>query len=184
MRHGILQSVWRGVLPISATFYMRGTDLLTMIPYSLRFNFTQRFSVPAEDAYRWCTNYHKDDWALMGKRGKRKIRKVSDDAIILDDVTYPDGKAVVKSKIVRLDPVQLSWTNTHLTGPNKYSQFLYRITPEGTAGSKLEFTGLQVEYSKTKVTADRIAALERKYGVEDAEAWRNLARAMEKELSR
>ncbi len=155
-----------------------------MIPYSLRFNFTQRFSVPAEDAYRWCTNYHKDDWALMGKRGKRKISKVSDGIIILEDMTYPGGKPVVKSKIVRLDPVQLSWTNTHVTGPNKYSQFLYRINPEGDTGSKLEFTGLQVEYSKTKVTADLIASLEKKYGEEDAESWRNLARAMEKELGR
>ncbi|MBI3116091.1 MAG: hypothetical protein HYZ12_02005 [Thaumarchaeota archaeon] len=120
----------------------------------------------------------------MGKRGKRRIRKISDDTIILEDVTYRDGKPVVKSKIVRLDPVRLSWTNTHLTGPTKYSQFLYRITPEGNAGSKLEFTGLQVEYSKTKVTADRIASLERKYREEDSESWRNLARAMEKELGR
>ncbi len=155
-----------------------------MLPYSIRFSFTQRFSVPAKDAYRWCTDYHPDDWVLMGERGKRKIRKISGDTIILDDVTYPDGKPVVKSKIVRLDPVRLSWTNTHLTGPTKYSQFLYRITPEGNGGSKLEFTGLQVEYSKTKVTAERIASLERKNSEEDSGSWRNLARAMEKELGR
>ncbi|MBI2648577.1 MAG: hypothetical protein HYW93_02855 [Thaumarchaeota archaeon] len=155
-----------------------------MLPYSIRFGFTQRFSVPAEDAYRWCTDYHPDDWALMGKRGKRKIKKISDDTIILEDVTYRDGRPVVKGKVVRLDPVRLSWTNTHLTGPTKYSQFLYRITPEGNSGSKLEFTGLQVEYSRTKVAADRIASLERKYREEDSESWRNLARAMEKELGR
>ncbi len=153
-----------------------------MLPFSVRFGFTQKFSVPPEDAYRWCTDYHPDDWALMGKRGRRKIRKISDDTIILDDTTYRDGKPIVKRKIVRLDSVRLSWTNTHLTGPTKYSQFLYRITPEADVGSKLEFTGLQVEYSKTKVTADRIASLERKYREEDAESWRNLARAMEKEL--
>lgn len=155
-----------------------------MYPFSLRFSFTQKFSVPPEQAYRWCTGYHPDDWALMGKQGRRKIKKISDDTIILNDTTYRDRKAVVKRKIVRLDPARLSWTNTHLTGPTKHSQYLYKITPEGNGGSKLEFIGLQVEYSKTKVTADEIASLERKNTEEDSQTWRNLARAMEKELAR
>lgn len=120
----------------------------------------------------------------MGKRGKRKIRKISDGLIILEDTTYGDGKPVVKRRLVRLDPVRLSWTNTHLTGPNKYSQFLYKITPAGTYGSKLEFTGLQVEYAKSKIAPARIASLARKYREEDSESWEHLARAMEKELER
>jgi hypothetical protein len=152
--------------------------------FSVRYSFTQSFSVPPEDAYRWCTNYHPNDWALMGKRGKRKIRKISDGLIILEDTTYGDGKPVVKRRLVRLDPVRLSWTNTHLTGPNKYSQFLYKITPAGTYGSKLEFTGLQVEYAKSKIAPARIASLARKYREEDSESWEHLARAMEKELER
>ncbi len=155
-----------------------------MTPFSVRYSFAQSFSAPPEDAYKWCIDYRSDDWALMGKRGKRKIRKISDDTIILDDTAYGDGKPVVKSRLVRLDPVRLSWTNTHLTGPNKYSQFLYRISPEGNNGSKLEFTGLQVEYAKTKPARERIASMERRYRDEDAESWRNLARVMEKELGR
>ncbi len=153
-----------------------------MPAFSVRYSFTQSFSVPPEDAFRWCADYHPDDWDLMGKRGKRKIRKISDDTIILDDTVYGDGKPVVKRRLVKLDRVHLSWSNTHLTGSNKYSQFLYKITPEGGGGSKLEFTGLQVEHAKTKPTRERIASMGRRYRDEDAESWRNLARALEKKL--
>lgn len=153
-----------------------------MAPFTVRYDFTQSFSIPPKEAYNWCTNYHPDDWSLMGKQGRRKITKISADTIVLDDTVYGGGRSITKRRLVRLDPARLSWTNTHLTGPNKYSQFHYKITPEGWKGSRLEFTGLQVEYGKTKVAPEKIESLASKYKEEDSEMWRHLARAMEKEL--
>ena len=153
-----------------------------MHTFSFRYSFSQLFSVPADEAYRWCTDYRPDDHALMGVRGKRRIHRVSDDTLILTDKTYQDKTPVVKEKLVRLDPVQHSWTATYLSGPNKYSQFLYKITSRGPNASALEFIGLQVNESKTKVAPEEVAAITRKVRDEDAEVWKLLALALEKEL--
>jgi hypothetical protein len=84
-----------------------------------------------------------------------------------------------KQKLVQLYPDKLSWTSTHLTGPNKYSQFRYVISPRGKTASILSFTALHIDYEEkedAKTLAYRLCR-------EDASAWRLLAKAMAKECS-
>ncbi len=150
--------------------------------FSFRYSFTQFFSVPAEKAYKWCTDFRSDDHALMSVRGRRNIEKILEDTLILTDTTYHDKTPIVKQKLVRLDPAQHSWTNTHLSGLNKYSQFLYRIAPRGANASTLEFVGLQLNESRTKVTPEEVASIARRVKDGDVDVWKRLALAMEKEL--
>ncbi len=155
-----------------------------MHTFSFRYTFSQLFAVSATEAYKWCTDFRPNDYSLMGSRGRRKITKIIPDTLILTDTLYAEGKRVVKEKLVRLDPLQHSWTATYLSGPNKYSQFLYRITPRGPNSSALEFIGLQLEESKTKVSPEEVAAMAHRVREEDAETWKRLAQAMEEELSK
>ncbi|MBM3897571.1 MAG: hypothetical protein FJ358_03485 [Thaumarchaeota archaeon] len=135
----------------------------------------------ADDAFKWCTDYGENDFSLMGMKGSRQIEKVSDDVIILIDKIFKNEKFVVKKKLVRLDAKKLFWSNTHLAGPNKHSQFLYQINPVGQK-SKLEFIGLQVNYSKTKPTSKEIISLQRKLKNDDSTIWKRLAKKMGEEL--
>jgi hypothetical protein len=116
----------------------------------------------------------------MKESGKRKIRQLSSDTIILTDVFRTDRGSISKTKLVRLRPAELSWTSTHVGGPIKYSQFLYRITPDGPDKSHLDFVGLQLE--PREMTKKEALELARKIRQEDSGAWNNLAKAMEKEL--
>jgi hypothetical protein len=155
------------------------------MPYSIRYHFSQRFCVPARSAYRWCTNYDPQDPALMHEKAERTVLRVSEDTIILTDTYYKENRSTSKQKIVQLYPNRLSWISTHLTGPNKYSQFIYEITPEGNSASRLDFTGLQVEYGEEeKFNNKRIELLARKLRKEDSAAWKLLAKEMEKELKK
>jgi len=149
---------------------------------TIRYGFTQRFRVPASVAYRWCTDFEPRDLELMREKGRRKIEHVSEDTIILTDSFHAgEGREQVsKRKLVRLFPARMFWTNTHISGPNKHSQFLYQITPEGRKTSKLEFLGQHVEYrSMSKADSN---ALAKRLREEDSSAWKLLAKAMEREL--
>jgi len=116
----------------------------------------------------------------MRESGSRRIRKLSEDTFILTDSSNTsDGGKVAKAKLVRLNPRDLSWTSTHISGPLKHSQFLYRIVPEGNDGSRLDFIGLQLE--PRAMSKSEAAALARKVRKEDSTAWRHLAKAMEKD---
>ena len=99
--------------------------------FTLRYDFSQQFDVPPRVAFEWCTDYRENDFSLMGMKGKRQVRKVSNDVIILTDIIYANEKSTTKTKLVRLDAKKLFWSNTHLAGPNKHSQFLYQIIPVG-----------------------------------------------------
>jgi hypothetical protein len=91
-----------------------------------------------------------------------------------------DTGVISKTKLVRLHPSEKFWTNTQIVGPARYSQFLYRITPDGKSGSHLDFVGLLLEpKTMTKKEADEFTRRVRK---EDSMAWKHLAKAMEKEL--
>jgi len=154
-----------------------------MVSFSFRYEFSQRFPVPARDAYDWATDYRPTDWGLMGKKGRRKISHVTDDTLILLDTTFDkDGRPIVKKKLVKLDPMRLVLTNTHVDGPNTNSQFVYEFLPEGRGTSRLRFTGLQVNYADKPATEADKARLARKERDGDAEIWKNLAKAMEKDL--
>jgi hypothetical protein len=148
---------------------------------SINYKFTQRFRVPAHRAFKWCTNYDPGDLDLMNENGSREIQQLSPDTFILTDRVRSDQGDLTKTKLVRLHPSEFSWTNTHIDGPVKYSQFLYKITPEGKGKSRLDFVGLQLEPGG--MTEKEAAAFARKVRIEDSGAWKLLAKAMEKELS-
>ena len=158
--------------------------MTVMQAFSVSYTFGQRFQVPAREAFDWATDYQPSDLALMGEDGKRTIQKVTEDTIVLkEDITHADRR-ISKVKLVRLNPRALSWHNIHIRGPNKYSEFIYEITPEGKARSRLTFTGLLVLYSKDRLSSRKlkqIAAREKEY---DSRAWKRLAKAMTKEYQR
>lgn len=153
-----------------------------MIAYSVSYQFIQSFSVPARQAFRWATDYQPSDLALMGENGKRIINRITDNTIILEEEIMQEKKKSQKIKLVRLNPRSLSWHNIQLRGPNKHSEFIYEISPEGRKRSRLTFTGLLVIYSKTPLNARKlrqIASREKRY---DSNAWKKLAKAMTREL--
>jgi hypothetical protein len=145
----------------------------------VRYHFSQRFAVSAQKAFNWCANFEPKDHLLMGdETAEREISFIALDTIILKDTFYLFEGSVAKQKLVHLHPDELSWTSTHLTGPNKYSQFLYHITPLGEDESTLYFIAAHLEYDEkadAKLLADRLCK-------EDAAAWMLLAKAMAEEL--
>lgn len=114
----------------------------------------------------------------MGEQGaERQITRIADGTIILKDTFYTPAGTIEKQKLVQLYPDRLSWTSTHLTGPNKYSQFLYEIAPQGRNASILNFTAFHLEYegkADAKLLAERLCK-------EDSYAWKLLAKAMTEE---
>jgi hypothetical protein len=157
-----------------------GRGLELPIASSVTYKFSQRFDVPARDAYKWCTDYEPNDLALMKEKGQRKIQRITDDTIVLTEVIYQNVRKIKKTKLVKLNPNRLSWHNIQISGPNRYSEFLYEIVPENRRRSKLNFTGLLVVYG-TKPSSKRlkhIANVERQY---DSNTWKLLAKAMAKD---
>ncbi len=154
-----------------------------MVQVSVRYSFSQRFSVPVKEAFEWATDYSPGDLALMGIEGERKVTKLSPDAFLLEE-TFGRDKPVRKTKLVRINPERMSFSSTHVTGPTIYSQFWYEFFPEKGGGSRLDYTGLLLYPSKKKLSAKEVARIAAKEREEDSEAWKKLARAMESELSR
>lgn len=150
--------------------------LLTSINYS----FSESFRVSAKQAYRWCTSYDPNDLKLMHENGRRKIKQRSKDAFILIDNFKKENRTISKTKLVRLYPREMSWTNTYLSGPERYSQFLYKIVSEGKNKSRLDFVGLQLE--PKDMTDKEAAAFARSVRRKDSHSWKLLAKAMEQEL--
>ncbi|MGA2789881.1 MAG: hypothetical protein ABSF00_03820 [Candidatus Bathyarchaeia archaeon] len=150
--------------------------------YSIRYGFTQHFTVPARKAYDWCTDYKPYDLSLMRLEGSRRIRKLTDDAILLSGTTFANGKAVKKTKLVRLNRRRLSWSNTHLSGPFLNSQFLYQMSPVGKNRSKLKFDGLLLVYSPVRLSRDKIRRIAKQERQQDSTSWRHLAKAMAEEV--
>lgn len=155
------------------------------MPSAVHYNFTQRFSVDAQRAFEWCTDYDPGDHVLMGEENaKRKIRRLSTSTVILEDSFQTKEGVVKKQKLVQIYPDQLFWTATHLTGPVKYSQFLYKITPEGKDASKLDFTGLYLDHGKEILSESERKKLAEQLCKDDAEGWKLLAKAMTKDLGK
>jgi hypothetical protein len=148
---------------------------------AVRYYFIQRFAISAQSAFDWCTNFDPEDHLLMGEAdAKRQVSHITNDTIILNDSFPSSSGPIEKQKLVQLYPSKLSWTSTHLTGLNKYSQFLYKITSQGKGFSTLNFTGLHIEYEE-KVDAKQLAG---RLCREDADAWKLLAKAMEQDLKK
>jgi hypothetical protein len=151
---------------------------------SLPYWFQQPFRVPAKVAFAWCVDFRAADTRLFPLPVRRTVRRLSDDALVLTDVTHPDGRRRRIRRLVRIVPDQLAWTNTHLDGPFQGSQFWYRVVPVGTRRSRLEFTGLRLETrSSDPSAAQRRRAAEALRG-EDATLWRDhLAPALEQDCN-
>ncbi len=151
------------------------------MPYtSVVYRFSQRFAVPVDKAFAWAIDYDPTDYKRMGLEGKRKIKKLTDDTIILDDTRPTERGPVTKKRLIRVNFERRSFTNTHVGGPTPHSQFLYEFFPENDGGSRLDFTGMLLLPKKlSDAEAAECAASERKG---DSKIWVNLAKAMEAEV--
>jgi len=87
-----------------------------------------------------------------------------------------------KQKLVHLHPDSLRWTSTHLSGPNKYSQFVYEISEENDCASRLDFYGLHIENVEDNLDEAGAKLLTERLCREDSKAWELLANAMIQEL--
>lgn len=155
-----------------------------MQTFSVSYTFNQRFPVPAQDAFNWATDYQPNDLAIMGENGKRRIRKLTKDAIILEDDVTLGGKKIRKVKLVRINPRILSWHNIQLQGPNKHSEFIYEVSPHRNRKSRLTFTGLLVIYSMNRLSRQKLIQIANREKQYDSKAWRLLTKAMIKELQK
>ena len=101
--------------------------------------------------------------------------------VILNDIFQVGTGKVEKQKVVHLYPDRLRWVSTHLTGPNKYSQFIYEISAQSNDASRLDFTAMHLEYAK--LGSEAVKSLADKLRQEDSGAWKLLAKAMAQELA-
>ena len=154
------------------------------MPTPIYYHFQQRFRVSARKAYEWCTDFAPKDHALMGDEdASRKIEHFTERTVILTDHFNITAKnRIEKQKLVKLYPETLFWTATHLSGPAKHSQFIYQITPEGEDASRLDFTGIFLDYVHENASDADAAKLAEKECKADAAAWVLLAKAMEQDL--
>jgi hypothetical protein len=114
------------------------------------------------------------------KLAERQITHLGDGALILKDSFNNVAGKIEKQKLVNLYPDQYKWTSTHLAGPNKHSQFLYKITPQSKNASFLTFTAFHLEYNEkenAELLAERLCK-------EDAYAWQLLTAAMAEDKNR
>jgi len=151
------------------------------MPVSIRYRFSQSFTVPPKEAYLWCTDFTNQDHQFMGHdNAERQVIPVSDDIVILKDIFRTSNGVVKKQKLVHLYPDILCWVSTHITGPNKHSQFRYQIVPQD-GGSRLDCEALHVE-NQNDLPLKEVARLAEVLCSEDSSAWKLLALAMAKEL--
>jgi hypothetical protein len=153
-----------------------------LVIVSAKYEFSQHFRVPAAEAFDWLTDYSPRDHALMGHKGVRKVKRLSDDTIVLDDTVYPDGKAVHIRKLVKTDRKRLTYYNFILTGTAKNSLYTYSVIPEGEGESRLDYTGYQIFQTKKAPTKMRLAVMAADEEVDWNREWGLLAKAMEREL--
>lgn len=150
---------------------------------SVQYRFRQPFRVPAQDAFDWCTDFGPSDGPLFSVPTRRTVRWLNDETVILTDTRRPEGRPRTIDRLVRIRPRSLAWTNTHLTGPYRFSQFWYRVIRDGPRRSHLDFTGLQVETRRRRLSAADVARRSEELRRTDSTEWRTrLAPALEREL--
>jgi hypothetical protein len=144
-----------------------------------------RVSLPAsrEAAFRWATDYRPTDLGLMGESGRRKVASLTENLILLTDTFETPRGRMTKDKLVHLLPDEFAWTNTHLTGPARHSQFLYQLVAAGRNRCQLRFTGLQVDRVARRPTPESVARRKKELTRDDSRAWRRLAAAMGRDLA-
>lgn len=158
------------------------SDLRNMLT-PIRYHFTQAFDVPAKEAYEWCTDFTPQDHQLLEEENaKREVLKISDSTIMLKEVFQTANGIIKKEKLVQLYPDKFSWVSTHLSGPNKYSQFIYEISETSTSTSCLDFTALHLEKSNKELSRKEVEAIAENLCKYDSNVWRLLAKAIIREL--
>jgi len=154
-----------------------------MPTYTLEYKFRQRLDAPARAAYSWCTDFEPGDGKLFPVKWERSVRPLSEGALILTDTTYPEGRRRRIHRLVRLNPSEMAWTNTHLDGPFQHSQYWYRIAPDGSRRSHLEFYGSRLVTSRRSLSLSEIARLAAEERRGDSGLWRRrIAPALERDL--
>jgi hypothetical protein len=154
------------------------------------YQFTKPLAAPRDRAYAWATDYRPSDFRIARFSGTRQVDWLAENLVLLTDTFREDpfnatrGAPTVKVKLVHLYPTRWSWTATHLSGPARYSQFLYRLSAHGPAASALHFMGSQVE--EVDHAPDRAALLARGRELrrEDSGLWDRLSAALAKELAK
>ena len=155
-----------------------------MVLVSLRYRFLQKIRAPAREAFRWCTDFAPSDGALFSEKTQRSVLRLTDDAVILEDFRSPKGSPLRIRRLVRMDPRTRSWTNTHLDGPFRHSQFWYRIVADGPRACHLEFEGFHLMDVPKLPSAPEIRRRARWLQTHDSAEWRNhLAPALESDLA-
>ncbi len=149
----------------------------------MRYGFKQILPLAGKEAFEWCTDYKPYDFSLMHEKGRRRIQKLTRDAIILTETTRKNNKTIIKAKLIRLNKSQLSWTNVHISGPNRHSEFLYQIEPLGKNRSRLNFTGLLICNSSRALSNQKLRKIARDERRADSRVWRYLSIAMRKEMA-
>jgi len=151
---------------------------------SLSYRFRQSFHVPADVAFRWCTDYQPADGKLFSERHRRAVRWLNEDTAILTDTTYPAGRPQPIRRLIRIRRSERAWTNTHLDGPFRHSQFWYCVVADGARRSHLEFVGLHLESSARRLSKAEVARRAEELRKSDSDEWRRyLAPALEREVS-
>ena len=155
------------------------------MPCSIQYHFVQQFPISAQEAYTWCTDFDQADHSLMGdENARRQITRITDNTLILTDVFHIAGERIEKQKLVQLYSDKYRWTSTHLTGPIKYSQFIYEISSISKNASCLDFTGLFIDYGREKLDSISREKIAKQLIEEDSCVWKLLAEAMEQDLSK
>ena len=153
------------------------------MPYPIRYNFIQHFNLTAEKAYKWSTDFSPIDPAIMNEKNqKREVTKSTDFTILLKETFHTNNGDIIKEKLVQLYPDKLTWVSTHLSGPNKHSQFIYEISSKKEDSSQLNFTALHLEY-RDHMTEKEVETLASDLCRYDSNVWKLLAKAMEKEIN-
>jgi hypothetical protein len=141
------------------------------------YQFDTRLPVSRARAFRWATDFGPNDLQLAGLKCVRKVERLATDLVLLTDTFAADpfssrrGARTVKTKLVHIYPDQWAWTSTHVSGPAKFSQFLYRLTPRGPAACTLTFTGSQVERVDRAPTPASLERRARELRREDSGLW-------------
>lgn len=150
------------------------------------YQFTIRLPAGRRAAYKWATDYRATDFGIMGFRGGRKVEPLANGLILLTDSFDADpfdtrvGSRTTKVKLVHLFPERWAWTATHVSGPARFSQFLYQLRPSGSRACTLEFRGNQVERVRRSPTAASLGRRARELRREDSQLWHRLARELGK----
>jgi hypothetical protein len=151
---------------------------------SLRYEFRQPFRASADAAFHWCTDFRSTDGELYRDGRSRKVRWLAPDTVMMTDTPRRGSGEARIARLVRIFPEERAWTNTHMTGPYRHSQFWYRIEADGRSRSHLEFRGLMLERSARALSPAQIARRAAAEGRSDARTWRTrLAPALNADLA-